>query len=71
MVTVFRSQLSLEPDINGEIRFCSYMAGNNFNKVEAYSDIFDEYKILRLYHKFRVEKSANVENDTADVDIIH
>ena len=47
------------------------MAGNNFNKVEAYSDIFDEYKILRLYHKFRVEKSANVENDTADVDIIH
>lgn len=69
--TIFRDTKTLTPDGTGKLLFCSYVSEANFKYVKGYTEIFDEYKIVKLYQKFRVEKSARVENDEDDVDIIH
>ena len=72
LTTIFRKQLLLKPDpLTGHILFCTYASEDNFKSTANYEKIFDEYKILKVYHKFRVEKSANVENDQDDIDITH
>lgn len=70
--TIFRKQIVLpKPNPTGEITYCTYASSNNFLQDNTYATIYDEYKVVRIYQKFRVEKSAKVENDQDDVDIIH
>lgn len=70
LVTVFRKQLVLEPTA-GVILFLTHTAESDFKAISEYQSLYDEYKILRVYDKFRVEKSARVENEEDDVDIVH
>lgn len=72
ITAIFRQQIVLpKPNATGEITYCTYASLNNFKENANYGKLFDEYKVLKVYHKFRVEKSAKVENDQDDVDIIH
>ena len=74
MRVVSRSVNTLTPDIGGTIKMCTYNIMNAHRFVpafSAYSAIFDEYKISKCYQKFRIEKSAALENDQNDIDVTH
>lgn len=70
LVTVFRDKYTLKPT-DGIINWITYASLDNFDKIPEYARLFDEFKILRIYQKFRLERSANVENNEDDIDIVH
>lgn len=69
---VYREERTLTPANDGTIKFATYANENNHTHFNGtYNVIYDQYKIQKVYQKFRVERSARVENDQDDVDIIH
>lgn len=69
---IVRTQDFLKPDDEGVISTSTYAVENNHRKaLPEYLKLFEEYKVLRLYQKFRVARSAKVENDQSDLDIVH
>lgn len=71
LVQVFRDQYTIEPDGYGKLRWLTYASLNNFKKVTQYAQLYDEFKVLKIYQKFRLENSADVENDQKNIDITH